>query len=131
MVLKGIVPTYSKYVNFEANKTENFLEMVESGMYPSFYVTAEDSSKLIYTNSSNLYSLEFDSYRSTIAQYDRELRAIAEKVGTSCIIDHEILPNGLVKVTYENGIVIYVNYSQSALSDGGVTVDALSYKVGE
>ncbi len=131
LVLKGIVPTYSEFVNFEANKTENFLNMVEAGMYPSFYVTAEDSSKLIYTNSSNLYSLEFDSYRDTIAQYDRELRALAEKVGTSTITNHEILSNGLVKVTYENGVVIYVNYTESALSDGGVTVDALSYKVGE
>ncbi len=131
MVLKGIVPTYSEYVNFEANKTENFLQMVESGMYPSFYITAEDSSKLIYTNSSDLFSLEFESYRETIAQYDRELRALSEVVGTSCITEHEVLPNGLVRVTYDNGIRIYVNYTASALSADGVTVDAMSYKVGE
>ena len=131
IVLKGIVPTYSGFVNFEANKTENFLKMVEAGMYPSFYVTAEDSSKLIYTNSSNLYSLEFDSYRDTIAQYDRELRALAEMVGTSVITGHEILPNGLVRVTYENGVKIYVNYAERSLTYDGVTVDALSYKVGE
>ena len=66
MVLKGIVPTYSEYVNFEANKTENFLKMVESGMYPSFYVAGEDSSKLIYTNSNDLFSLEYTSYRDTM-----------------------------------------------------------------
>lgn len=131
IVLKGIVPTYSEYVNFEANKTENFLKMVEAGMYPSFYVTAEDSSKLIYTNSNNLYSLEFESYRATIAQYDRELRALAEMVGTSVITNHEILDNGLVKVTYENGVRVYVNYTNSTITADGVTVDALSYKVGE
>ena len=131
MVLKGVVPTYSEYVNFEANKTENFLRMVESGMYPSFYVTAEDSSKLIYTNSRNLYSLEYTSYRDTIAEYDAALRALAEKVGQSCITDHEILDNGLVKVTYDNGVRIYVNYTESELSADGLTVDALSYKAGE
>ena len=32
MVLKGILPMYSDYVNFEANKTEFFLQMVESGV---------------------------------------------------------------------------------------------------
>lgn len=131
MVLKGSVPMYANYVNFEANKTENFLEMVESGLYPSFYITAEDSSKLIYTNSSNLYSLEFDSYRGTIAQYDAQLRALAELTGSACIVEHQILDNGLVKVTYENGVTIYVNYSGRPLSCDGVTVDALSYKVGE
>ena len=131
MVLKGVVPMYSEYVNFEANKTENFLQMVESGMYPSFYVAAEDSSKLIYTNSNNLYSLEYASYRDTIAEYDAALRALAEKTGNACIVRHEILDNGLVKVTYDNGVMIYVNYTESALSADGLTVDALSYKAGE
>lgn len=131
MVLKGVIPTYSEYVNFEANKTENFLKMVESGMYPSFYVTAEDSSKLIYTNSSNLFSLEYTSYRDTIAEYDKALKALAEKVGESCIISHEILDNGLVKVTYDNGIRIYVNYTESELSADGLTVAAMSYKESE
>ena len=129
MVFKGIVPTYSEYVNFEANKKENFLRMVESGVYPSFYITAEDSSKLIYTNSSDLYSLEYTSYRDTIAEYDSALRAVAEKVGKACIINHEILENGLVRVSYDNGVTIYVNYTGSAQSDGGLTVDALSYTV--
>ena len=129
MVFKGIVPTYSEYVNFEANKKENFLRMIEAGVYPSFYITAEDSSKLIYTNSSDLYSLEYTSYRDTIAEYDSALRAVAEKVGTACIVNHEVLENGLVRVTYDNGITIYVNYTGSAQSDGGLTVDALSYTV--
>lgn len=129
MVLKGIIPTYSEYVNFEANKTENFLKMVEGGVYPSFYVTAEDSSKLIYTNSNNLYALEYTSYRDTIVEYDAALRSIAEKVGSACIIKHEILDNGLVKVTYDNGVRIYVNYTGSELSADGFTVDAMSYNV--
>lgn len=129
MVLKGIIPTYAEYVNFEANKTENFLKMVESGVYPSFYVTAEDSSKLIYTNSNNLFALEYTSYRDTIIEYDAALRSLAEKVGSSCIIKHEILDNGLVKVTYDNGVRIYVNYTGSELSVDGLTVDAMSYNV--
>ena len=129
IVFKGIVPTYSEYVNFEANKTENFLRMVESGMYPSFYITAEDSSKLIYTNSRDLFSLEYSSYRDTIVEYDNALRAVAEKTGDACIIDHEVMDSGLVKVTYDNGVRIYVNYTDSALSADGLTVDALSYTV--
>ena len=129
MVFKGVVPTYSEYVNFEANKTENFLRMVESGMYPSFYITAEDSSKLIYTNSRDLFSLEYGSYRDTIVEYDNALRAVAEKTGDACIIDHEVMDSGLVKVTYDNGVRIYVNYTESALSADGLTVDPLSYTV--
>lgn len=131
MVLKGIVPMYSEYVNFEANKTENFLQMVESGIYPSFYLTWEDSSKLIYTNSNNLYSLEYETYADTIVEYDAALRALAQQTDGAYVISHETLENGLVKVCYDNGVVVYVNYTENDLTADGLTVDALSYKVGE
>lgn len=130
MVLKGILPIYSEYVNFEANKTENFLQMVEAGIYPSFYVAQENSSKLIYTNSNNLYSLEFASYADTIEEYDAALRQLAEKTEGANIIRHESLSQGFVKVTYSNGTVIYVNYTEKDCTADGVTVGALSYLVG-
>ena len=37
----------------------------------------------------------------------------------------------VTKVTYDNGVVIYVNYSEQDQTVDGVTVSALSYKVGE
>ncbi|MBP0955312.1 MAG: hypothetical protein J6M90_06685 [Oscillospiraceae bacterium] len=131
IVLKGIVPTYSGYVNFEANKTENFLKMAESGTYPSFYVTAEDSSKLIYTNSSDLYSLEYQSYKDTIIDYDAKLHALAQQTQGAYITDHEVLENGLRCVSYSNGTKVYVNYGEAPLTAAGVTVEPLSYAVSE
>lgn len=131
MVLKGILPMYSDYVNFEANKTEFFLQLVESGVYPSFYITYENSSSLIYTNSSDLYSTEYSTYKDTIIEYDSELRELAEVTGDAYIINHEKLENNVTKVTYNNDVVIYVNYSESDAVVDGITVPALSYKVGE
>ena len=131
IVLKGIIPMYSDYVNFEANKTENFLQMVESGMYPSFYLAHEDSSKLIYTNSSGLYSLEYETYVDTIVSYDGALRQLAEQTYDAYIVSHETLATGLVKVSYSNGVIIYVNYNDYAATADGLTIEALSYKVGE
>lgn len=132
MVMKGIVPMYSKYVNFEANKTKNFLQMVEAGVYPSFYVAKENSSMLIYTNSCDLYSLEFSSYSDTIIKYDQEMRELAQLTGDANIIRHEVADDGLVTVTYSNGVVIYINYTDKDWNVAeGLTVEKLSYKVGE
>lgn len=131
IVLKGIIPMYSDYVNFEANKTEFFLQMVESGVYPSFFITKEDSSDLIYTNSSHLYSTEYTGYKNTIIAYDEELSQVAEKVAGACIEKHEKLESGVTKVTYDNGVVIYINYSAKNVTVDGMEVEALSYKVGE
>lgn len=132
MVLKGIVPMYGEYVNFKANKQENLLQMVETGIFPSFYLAWEDSSKLIYTNSNNLYSLTFSTYEDTVVDYDRELRTLASRTEGATITNHEILENGLVRVSYSNGVVIYVNYSEKDLqTESGATVAKLSYKVGD
>lgn len=131
MVLKGVIPMYSDYVNFEANKTEFFLQMVEAGVYPSFYITYENSSALIYTNSSDLYSTEYSTYKDTIIEYDEKLREVAGAVEGASIIRHEKLDNKVTVVTYDNGVAIYVNYSGQEQTANGVTVPAMSYKVGE
>ncbi len=131
IVLKGVIPMYSDYVNFEANKHEFMLQMIEAGVYPSFYLTAEDSSDLIYTNSSDLYSTKYSTYRDTLLEYDAAFRELAQKTEGAMIINHEKPEAGLSKVTYDNGVVIYVNYNDKAVSMDGNEVLALSYKVGD
>lgn len=131
IVLKGVIPVYSEYVNFEANKQEFFLKMVETGTYPSFYITKESSAELIYTNSCDIYSSEYEVYRDTIIEYTSELQALNEKVAGAHIVGHEILDNDVTVVTYDNGVTVYVNYSRTAQTVDGNVVEAMSYKVGE
>ena len=130
MVLKGSMPVYAEYVNFEANKQEFFLKMVESGSYPSFYITKESSSELIYTNSSDIYSSEYSSYRSTIAEYDEKLGELNEKLSGATIEKHEILGDGVTRVTYSNGVKVYINYGSKETEVDGLTIGSMSYEVG-
>ena len=133
MVLKGVIPMYSDYVNFEANKQEFLLQMVESGVYPSFYLTYENSADLIYTNSADLYSTEYSTYKDTIAEYDKQLREVNDAVKDAFIVNHEKTGAGVTIVTYSNGVKVYVNYTNTAKTVDGTTVEAMSYsyKVGE
>lgn len=133
MVLKGVIPMYSDYVNFEANKQEFFLQMVESGVFPSFYLTYENSSGLIYTNSADLYSTEYSTYKDTIAEYDKALRTLNEVTKDAFITKHEKADTGVTTVTYSNGVKVYVNYTEEAQTVDGTTVEAMSYsyKAGE
>ena len=133
MVLKGIVPMYSEYVNFEANKQEFVLQMIESGVFPSFYLTEEDSSALIYTNSADMYSTKYTTYKDAIIQYDAEFRALNDVVGDANIVGHEKQSNGVTVVTYNNGVKIYINYTEESKTVDGITVEGMSYsyKAGE
>ncbi|MCM1188713.1 MAG: DUF5696 domain-containing protein [bacterium] len=129
IVLKGVMPVYSEYVNFEANKQEFFLKMVETGTYPSFYITKESSSALVNTNSSDVYSSQYEVYRSTMADYAEQLSQINQKVEGAYISGHEIRGNGITVVTYDNGVKIYLNYSSAAAEADGYTIEGMSVKV--
>jgi len=129
MVLKGIVPVYSEYVNFEANKEEFFLKLVETGTYPSFYITKASSADLIYTNSSDVYSSQYEVYKNEIAEYTEELKKVNEAVAGAVITGHEILNSGVRIVTYDNGVKIYLNYSENTQMADGIRLESMSYKV--
>lgn len=131
IVLKGVMPVYSEYVNFEANKQEFFLKLVETGTYPSFYLTKENSADLIYTNSSDIYSSQYSVYRETILAYTAELKALNEKTAGAFITGHEIKDNGITVVTYDNGVKIYLNYGSVSAGADGYTIEGMSYKVVE
>ena len=131
IVLTGVMPVYANYMNFEANKKEFFLKMVESGAFPSFDITKESSSELINTNSSDIYSSEYSSFKDTIIEYDKEFKALHEKTQDAVIVNHELLDNGVTKVTYSNDVVIYINYSEKTQTVDGITIDTMSYEVAE
>lgn len=133
-VLKGNMKMYSEYVNFEANQTEFFLKLIETGVYPSFLLTYESPTVLQYTNSSWNYSSDYRQYIEVIARFNESLKEVNEKTSGAHIVRHEMNYDGvtnLTKVTYSNGVVVYVNFSENAVSADGATIDELSYKVGE
>ena len=45
------------------------------------------------------------------------------------MVSHEILPNGLRHVVYDNGTEFFINYSDRALMAGSVKVEAMGYTV--
>jgi hypothetical protein len=128
LTLKGIVPLYAEYTNFQANQVEFFLQLVEQGLNPSFYITHEDPSELLYTNSSDIYSSKYDRYDEMIEEYYKELKAVHDQTNGSMILDYERI-NDVTKVTYDNGTIVYVNYQEDDTIIDGQNIEGLSYKV--
>ena len=126
IVLKGVMPVYSEYVNFEANRQEFFLKMIESGTYPSFYITKESSDELIYTNSNDIYSSQYSTYADRIEEYTKELKSINDKVKDATITSHDIFGSA-VRVIYSNGVKIYVNYGETEVSVDGIVLAPMTY----
>ena len=89
----------------------------------------EDPAELKYTNSSDIYSSCYDLLKNDLMTYYNELEEVYSQISGATIEDHSRVDD-LVTVEYSNGIKVYVNYSTKAKTIDGVTIDALSYKVG-
>lgn len=129
IALKGIMPMYADYTNFEANKDEYFLELVETGIYPSFYLTWEDPVDLLYTNSSDLYTSRYGVYKDSIISYYKELKALSDEIAGAVITDRVKNQDQVAVVTYSNGVKIYVNYNKESVTCDGMTLEGMSYKL--
>lgn len=129
MVLSGNIPYYATWLNFESNQQKALLKLVEYGAYPSWLLTGEDVQPLIHTNSSDVFSAKWDVLLSTMTEINGKLQSLHEAIGGSAMAKHELLDTDVVKVTYENGTAVYINYRKADVNADGITVPALGYLV--
>lgn len=119
IVLKGSVDLYSTYMNQGAYSQSSILKMAEYGIYPSFLVMNAKNSQLNKTPLEDYCSLSFDSWQETIVSAYSQLNNALVQTEGAHIAEHSVLSQGLVRVTYDNGVKIYVNYlSQNQEADG-------------
>ena len=103
--------------------------MVEYGAYPSWLLTGEDVQPLIHTNSSDVFSAKWDVLLPAMTETNQKLQALHEEIGDSAMCKHEQLADNLVKVSYENGTTVYVNYNKADRTADGETIPAMGYLV--
>ena len=63
-----------------------------------------------------------------IEEYAKELKALNDKVKGARIIAHDLFGSA-VRVTYDNGVRVYVNYGESAATLDQTTLEPMTYKV--
>jgi hypothetical protein len=103
--------------------------MVDFGINPSYILTEEDTYEMRYTNASVFYTTTRSDYEEEILETYGYLDDALNHVLGASIEDREVLQTGFVKVTYSNGVIIYVNYNYEDVTLEGHTVESRDYKV--
>ena len=128
IVVSGKIPFYTEYMNFQANTHGYFLHLVEQGIRPTFLLTAEDPIKLQNTNSNDIYSSRYELYQELIPAWYQELKALHDQLGAAQIVDH-VYDGNLARVTWSNGVRVYLNFGDKAGEMDGVSLEKGAYKV--
>ena len=131
MIIHGSIDYCGAAYNLSDSKDDRIriLNMVEYGAAPHFVFTWEDATEMKYSGMNSSYATSFGTWADTAAQVYQEVNGCLRGVTGAAIVFHEILPNGLRHVVYDNGTEFFINYSDRALSAGSVQVDAMSYIV--
>jgi hypothetical protein len=111
-VLKGCIDYYGSSINFYASPTDQLLRLVDFGAFPSYILTSQQSRALKYTNSNTLFATMYGDWNDSIIDNYHKLEEAFCKIGNATVTDREVLSEGVVLVTYSNGVEIIINYTE-------------------
>lgn len=119
MVLKGSIDYYAPYANQGFYSMNSILKMIEYGTYPSFVVGAASNYTLADTQLVGLFSIQYKDWLDIMDTVYSQVSEALTKVEGAKIAEHKVLSDGVARVSYDNGVHIYVNYNgTSQMADG-------------
>jgi len=126
MVLHGYKEYSGEPINLAGNYNYTLLKTIESGASPYYTVAYDNTSELkeysTYSSLQKYYSIKYSILVRDLIDTYRKLNSALSSVKYSTIVNHEFLDDEykIVRVTYDNGDVFYLNY---LLKDYTLTVD--------
>lgn len=129
MVIHGCIDYSTVAVNLSDSydKQDIILRSIEFGMSPHFILSYEDSSKIKYSGLNHYYSTQYQTWLAAAAEIYNSTNEVLKQVTGSTITDHSILQSGVKRIAYDNGCVIYINYTETDVTADGVIVPARGY----
>ncbi len=129
ILLKGHLNYYAPYANQGFYTTSCTLKSIEYGAYPSFLVMAAENSKLNKTPMVDYFSLNYNDWEDIIETVYGKVNAGLKDVQGAKISEHKVMDTGVVRVTYDNGVKIYINYNSEQRTVDGVNIAGLNFAI--
>ena len=128
IALHGLVEYAGEPGNLSSDLEREVLRWVEMGYTPFFELTCDNTEELMYTDYQSLFSADYTAWRERVAWAAKQFtEGPLAGLHDQLIVRHERLSETLVKVTYENGTAVYVNYGGQPVLRDGVEIGAQSW----
>ncbi len=131
MIMHGCVD----YTGIPLNTTvsndwqSTLLKMIEYGASTRYIFTWQDATEMKYTGLNKFYATTFSAWADDAVEKYNYVNGALSQVSNAAMVGHEDLSSTLVKVIYDNGVTIYINYGAEDAQADGSTVPAKDYLV--
>ncbi len=131
MVLSGCADVFTTPLNYGSGTAREALQLIDYNVSPAYLVTYKGAGDLRMSNTTDLYSSRFTDWQDDmLAVYQRVYEPLRAVRGAS-VISRRVPLDGLVKLGYDNGVVLYVNYTASPQTLDGLTIAPESAVLGK
>lgn len=129
IVLHGYMNYTGEAINMAGDYEYTLLKTIENGANPYFVLAYENIPELKINGYSEYYAVEYGVWKESIIEEYKKLNEVLSPLQDQLITGHEIIAERVVKVSYENGTEIYLNYNNFAVNADQLEIPAMSYHV--
>lgn len=126
ILLHGYKNYTGEAINLSGDYEYTLLKTIENGANP-YFVIAYNKDELKVNGYSEYYAVEYAQWKESIAAEYKKLNEVLSPLQGQLITGHEIMKNRVVKVTYEEGTEIYLNYNNFAVTVDGLELSAMGF----
>lgn len=121
MIVHGCVDYTGEPLNTlqSASWKEDMLRLIEYGASPRYVFTYQDATAMKYTGLNRYSATTFADWQEEAVASWKQLSSVLSPVRSACMVAHEAVTEELVRVAYDNGMTLWINYgAQDAQVDG-------------
>lgn len=122
MVLHGYVEYSGVALNQQGSYQKSLLKSIENGAGLHYVLMTEDPLLLADTSCSDYYSVAADEWKEEIISAYTKWNSFFFDISNSAMVQHSRIAEGVVRVKYENGSCVLINYNEEAVSVDGNTI---------
>lgn len=116
MVFSGSKPMYSSYINLEDNKDVAILRSLAGGCGLGFAVIDEYDIELSVSNTFSLFGTVYEDNKETIINNVKLYGDYYQSIKNASINSYTLLEDNIGLTEFDNGVKIYVNYSENSVN---------------
>lgn len=127
MVILNKVTYAAPAVNTATDRQDYLLRCIETQSSPSFNLIYQNADILKSTDYTQYYNVDFAINKNDFASYYEYVKTALDGVAGVAIKEHARLSTNVVRIRYENGVELYINYNKYDVTVDGHTIEAQSY----